>query len=43
MEDAGVIILKRVLPPTRELTEGQRLQKKKLREALARLQLSIRT
>lgn len=39
LEDAGVIIPKRVLPLTGELTEGQRLRKKKLREELARLQV----
>lgn len=36
LEDAGVVIPERVLPPTSKLTEGQKLQKE-LREELQRL------
>lgn len=37
VEDAGVVIPEGVLPPTRDLTEGQKLRKKELREEITRL------
>ncbi|RAH63044.1 hypothetical protein BO85DRAFT_16104 [Aspergillus piperis CBS 112811] len=37
LEDAGVEVPEGVLPPTRDLTEGQKLRKKELREEIARL------
>ncbi|OJI81788.1 hypothetical protein ASPTUDRAFT_933569 [Aspergillus tubingensis CBS 134.48] len=37
VEDAGVVIPEGVLPPTRDLTEGQKLREKELREEITRL------
>ncbi|RAK89903.1 hypothetical protein BO79DRAFT_244785 [Aspergillus costaricaensis CBS 115574] len=37
LEDAGIEVPEGVLPPTRELTESQKLRKKELREEIARL------